>query len=79
MEKQSNYKIVMMDFMRKFEDKQIDQKGRQDDSVWAGEMKEETLLIEWATSKNLKTMNTQYQKQSGRRWTGRIPEGNTNN
>ena len=30
--------------MQKFEDKQIHQKGRQDASAWASEMKEETLL-----------------------------------
>ena len=30
--------------MRKLEDKQIHQKGRQDASAWASEMKEETLL-----------------------------------
>ena len=43
LEKTSNYKIVIGDFMRKFEDKQIDQKGRQDASVWASEMKEEII------------------------------------
>ena len=47
--------------MRKLEDKQIHQKWRQDDSAWASEMKEET-LVEWATSNNFKIMNTQFQK-----------------
>ena len=36
-------------------------------------------LVEWATSKNLKIMNTQFQKKAGRRWTWRIPDGNTKN
>ena len=34
-------------------------------------------LVEWATSKNLKIMNTQFQKKAGRRWTWRSPDGNT--
>ena len=64
--------------MRKLEDKQIHQKGRQDASAWASEMKEET-LVEWATSKNFKIMNTQFQKKAGRRWTWRSPDGHTRN
>ena len=36
-------------------------------------------LVEWATSKNLKIMNTQFQKKAGRRWTWRSPDGNTKN
>ena len=36
-------------------------------------------LVEWATSKNLKIMNTQFQKKAGRRWTWRSPDGNTIN
>ena len=64
--------------MRKLEDNQIHQKGRQDASAWASKMKEET-LVEWATSKNFKIMNTQFQKKAGRRWTWRDPDGNTKN
>ena len=66
--------------MRKLEDKQIHQKGRQDASAWVSEMKEETLLlVELATSKNFKIMNTQFQKKAGRRWTWRSPDENTKN
>ena len=36
-------------------------------------------LVEWATSKNLKIMNTPFQKKAGRRWTWRSPDGNTKN
>ena len=36
-------------------------------------------LVEWATSKNFKVMNTQFQKKAGRRWTWRSPDGNTKN
>ena len=36
-------------------------------------------LVEWATSKNFKIMNTQFQKKAGRRWTLRSPDGNTKN
>ena len=64
--------------MRKLEDKQIHQKGRQDASAWASEMKEDT-LVEWATSKNFKIMNTQFQKKAGRSWTWRSNDGNTKN
>ena len=51
--------------MRRLEDKQIHQKGRQDASAWASEMKEDTLWLEWATSNNFKIMNTQFQKKAG--------------
>ena len=36
-------------------------------------------LVEWATSKNFKIMNTQFQKNAGRRWTWISPDGNTKN
>ena len=36
-------------------------------------------LVKWATSKNFKIMNTQFQKKAGRRWTWRSPVGNTKN
>ena len=36
-------------------------------------------LVEWATSKNLKIMNTQIQGKAGRRWTRRSPDGNIKN
>ena len=36
-------------------------------------------LVEWATSKNFKIMNTKFQKKAGRRWTWRSPDGNTKN
>ena len=65
--------------MRKLEDKQIHQKGRQDASAWASEMKEATLFVEWATSKNFKIMNIHFQKKSGRSWTWRSPDGHTKN
>ena len=44
LEKQTYYTIVMGDCNAKVEDKQIHQKGRQDASAWASEMKEETHL-----------------------------------
>ena len=62
--------------MLKLEDKQTRQKGRQDASAWASEMKEET-LVEWATSKNFKIMNTLFEKKAGMRWTWRSRDGNT--
>ena len=61
-----------------WEDKQIQQKGRQDASTWASEMKDET-LVEWATSTIFKIMYPQFQKKAGRRWTCRSPDGNTKN
>ena len=42
LEKETHYTIVMGDLMRKLEDKQIHQKGRQNASAWSSEMKEET-------------------------------------
>ena len=57
-----------------FEDKHVRQKGRQDASAWASKMKEEA-LVEWATSKNFKIMNTQFEKKAGMRWRSR--DGNT--
>ena len=36
-------------------------------------------LVEWATSNNVKIMNTQFQKKAGRRWTWRSPDGHTRN
>ena len=36
-------------------------------------------LVEWATSKNFKIINTQFQKKAGRRWTWRSPDGHTKN
>ena len=42
LEKQTHYTIAMGDLMRKLEDKQIHQKGRQNASAWSSEMKEET-------------------------------------
>ena len=70
----------MGDFNAKLEDSQVHQKGRQDALVWASEMKEEIdTLVEWATSKNFKIMNTQFQKKAGRIWTWRSPDGNTKN
>ena len=69
----------MGDFNAKLEDKQIHQKLRQDASAWVSEMREETfLIVEWATSKNFKIMNTQFQNKAGRRWTWRRPDGTKN-
>ena len=42
LEKKTHYTIAMGDLMRKLEDKQIHQKGRQNASAWSSEMKEET-------------------------------------
>ena len=36
-------------------------------------------LVEWATSKNFKITNTQFQKNAGTRWTWRSPDGQTKN
>ena len=44
MEKQTHYKIVMGYFNAKFGGQTNHEKGRQDASAWASEMKEETLL-----------------------------------
>ena len=45
---------------------------------WSGNERGDT-LVEWATSKNVKIMNTQFKKKAGRRWTWRSPDGNTKN
>ena len=63
--------------MLKLEDKQIHKKGRQDASAWVSEMKE--ALVEWASSKNFKFMNTHFQKKAGKRWTWRSPDGHSKN
>ena len=34
-------------------------------------------LVEWATSMNVKIINTQFQKKAERRWTWRSPDGHT--
>ena len=44
LEKQTHYTIVMGSLMRKLEDKQMHQKGRQYASAWASKMREEALL-----------------------------------
>ena len=38
-----------------------------------------TGAVEWATSRNFKITNTQFQKKAGRRWTWRSPDGNIKN
>ena len=35
--------------------------------------------VEWTTSKNIKIMNTQFQKKAGKKLTRRSPDGNTKN
>ena len=39
----------------------------------------EDTLVEWATSNNVKVMNTKFQKKAGRRLTWISPDGNTKN
>ena len=52
--------------MRKLEDKQINQKGRQDASGLGQRNEKGDTIVQWATSKNFKIMNTQLQKKAGR-------------
>ena len=79
LEKQTHYTIVMGDFNAKVGGQTntseratgcfgLDQRNERGDT-----------LVEWATSKNLKIMNTQFQNKAGRRWTWRSPDGNTKN
>ena len=66
--------------MRKLEDKQIHNKGRQDASAWASQRNESgDTLVEWATSNNFKIMNTQFQKKARSRWTWINYDGHTKN
>ena len=79
LEKQTHYTIVMGDFNAKVG-------GQTNTSEMAtgcfglGQRNERgDTVVEWATSKNLKIMNTQFQKKAGRRWTWRSPDGHTRN
>ena len=63
--------------MRKLDDKQIHQNTS---FISLGQQNERgDTLVEWATSKNFKIMNTQFQKKAGRRWTRGSSDGNTKN
>ena len=77
LEKQTHYTIVMGDFNVKVGRHThtsetaigcsgLDQRNERGDT-----------LVEWATSKNFKIMNTQFQKKAGRRWTRRSTDVHT--
>ena len=79
LEKQTHYTIVMGDFNAKVGG-QTNTAERATECFGLGQRNERgDTLVEWATSKNLKIMNTQFQKKAGRRWTWRSPDGNTKN
>ena len=62
LEKQTHYTILMGDLMRKLEDKQINTSERATGCLGQRNERGDT-LVEWATSKNFKIMNTQFQKK----------------
>ena len=78
LEKKTHYTIVMWDFNAKVGE-QTNTSERATGCFGLGQRNERgDTLVEWATSKNFKIMNTQFQKKAGRRWTWRSPDGNTN-
>ena len=79
LEKQTHYTIVMGDFIAKVGG-QTHTPERATGCFGLGQRNERgDTLVEWATSKNLKIMNTQFQKKQGRRWTWRSPDGHIRN
>ena len=79
LEKQTHYTIVMGDFNAKVGG-QTNTSERATGCFGLGQRNERgDTLVEWATSNNLKIMNTQFPKKAGRRWTWRSPDGNTKN
>ena len=74
-----HYTIVMGDFNAKVGG-QTNTSERATGCFGLGQRNERgDTLVEWATSKNFKIMNKQFQKKAGRRWTWRSPDGNTKN
>ena len=79
LEKQTHYTIVMGDITAKVGG-QTNTSERATGCFSLGQRIERgDTLVEWATSKNFKIMNTHFQKKAGRRWTWRSPDGNTKN
>ena len=79
LEKQTHYTIVMGDFNAKVGG-QTNTSERATGCFGLGQRNERgDTLVEWATSKNVKIMNTQFQKKAGRTWTRRSPDGHTRN
>ena len=79
LEKQTHYIIVMGDFNAKVGG-QSNTPERVTGCFGLGQRNERgDTLVEWATSKKFKIMNTQFQKKAGRRWTWRSPDGHTRN
>ena len=79
LEKQRHYTIVMGDFNAEVGG-QANTSERATGCFGLGRRNERGgTLVEWATSKNFKIMNTQFQKKAGRRWTWRSPDGYTKN
>ena len=79
LEKQTHYTIVMGDFNAKVGG-QTNKSERATACFGLGQRNERgDTLVEWATSKNFKILNTQFQKKAGRRWTRRSPDGQTKN
>ena len=69
LEKQTHYTIVMGDFNAKVGG-QTNTSERATGCFGLGQRNERgDTLVERATSKNFKIMNTQFQKKAGRRWT----------
>ena len=67
LEKQTHYTIVMGDFNAKVGG-QTNTSERATGCFGLGQRNERgDTLVEWATSKNFKIMNTQFQKKAGRR------------
>ena len=79
LEKQTHYPIVMGDYNAKVGG-QTHTSERATGCFRLSQWNERgDILVEWATSKNFKIINTQFQKKAGSRWTWRSPDGNTKN
>ena len=66
--KANHYTIMMGDFNAQIR-KRTNGNGK--GQIWA------RILVEWATSRKYKIMNTMVQKKAGRRWTWKSPNGVT--
>ena len=70
-----NYTIVMGDFKENVGG-QTNTSERATGCFGLGQRRGD-IVVEWATSKNFKIMNKQFQKKAGGRWTWRSPDGNS--
>ena len=80
LETQTHYTIIVMGHFNEKVGGQTNSTERATGCFGLGQRNERgDTLVEWATSKNFKITNPQFQKKAGRRWTWRSPDGNTKN